>query len=122
MASRGGDSIDNLLNTALDRGSRPSTSSMAAASSDLADTPSRSEVASGLGGVQAAVRNCKQGRSGTARARVTFAGDTGRVTSVQVDGDFAGGPENSCIERAVRAARVPPFRRPTFQVTYPYRL
>jgi hypothetical protein len=54
--------------------------------------------------------------------QVTVDGSSGRVTNARVQGQFAGTPEGSCIARAVRRARFPRFKRPSFQVTFPYRL
>jgi hypothetical protein len=44
------------------------------------------------------------------------------VTTATVNGPFAGTPTGSCIARAVRAARFPPFAQPRFAVTYPFHL
>jgi hypothetical protein len=39
-----------------------------------------------------------------------------------VSGPFAGTPVGSCVARAVRAARFPPFAEDRFEVTYPFQL
>jgi len=40
------------------------------------------------------------------------------VTSASVSGGPP--PVNSCVERAVRGARFPPFKQASFTVTYPF--
>jgi hypothetical protein len=62
---------------------------------------------------------CATGTHGTAMFTITFA-NTGRVTTVNVGPPLAATPAGSCAARAVRAAVVPPFSRPTFQVDYPF--
>lgn len=89
------------------------------AASNLPATPSRADVGSALGGVRGQVSAC--GSGGVANVAVTFR-SSGSVSSASVGGDFAGTPVASCISRAVRSARVPPFSNPSFSVTYPYRL
>jgi hypothetical protein len=56
-----------------------------------------------------------------ANVAITFA-SSGRVTTANVAPPFAGTPVGSCIARAVRAATVPAFTRPTFLVNYPFSL
>ncbi len=72
-------------------------------------------------GVQGAVRACASGQPGPAQVTIVFA-SSGRVTTANVQAPFAGTPAGSCIARAVRAATVPAFTRPTFQVSYPFAL
>ena len=58
--------------------------------------------------------------TGTAFIRTTFTSE-GRVTEARVVGPpFAGTPAGSCMARAVRAAVVPRFTRPSLTVTYPF--
>ncbi|MBL8679242.1 MAG: hypothetical protein JNK05_08760, partial [Myxococcales bacterium] len=85
------------------------------------ETPARSDVGSAMRGVQPAVRACASGQPGPAMITVVFA-SSGRVTTATVAAPFAGTPAGSCMARAVRAATVPPFTRPTFQVQYPFAL
>jgi hypothetical protein len=55
-------------------------------------------------------------------------GNDGRVRSVVVSDGHAGGapiagtPIESCVVAAARAAVLPPFRRETIVVNYPFRL
>jgi len=123
--SRRGNDIDDLLNGALGGGSKRSGGggqAAAAPAENLPETPSREQVARALRSVEGAVRSCGQGQSGVAMTQVTVDGSSGRVTNARVQGQFAGTPEGSCIARAVRRARFPRFKRPSFQVTFPYRL
>jgi hypothetical protein len=50
---------------------------------------------------------------------VTFA-NTGRVTTATVAPPYAGTPAGSCMARAVRGARLPPFQQNIFEVRYPF--
>ena len=84
-------------------------------------TPSRGDVVSAMNSVQGAVSACGSGQHGLAPVRIVF-GNNGRVQSAQVSGGSFPPPVRSCIARAVRGARVPPFRNPTFSVNYPFRL
>ena len=124
---RGGNDIDSLLEAALSgNGSggaraRPSGGS-SGASESLPDTPPRDAVGTTLRSVEGAVQRCGEGQHGVAMTAVTISGATGRVTSANVSGQFAGTPIGSCVARAVRGARFPRFSRPTFQVSFPYRL
>jgi hypothetical protein len=113
---RSGD-LDALMGQVIGMSAMESTSS--AASSSLPEQPSRSAVRSALGGRASAVRACGGGAGGTAMATVTFSG-SGSVSSVSVSG--VSGSIAGCVSSAVRRAHVPPFSRPSFNVTFPYRL
>jgi len=93
----------------------------APAPTDLPETPSRDDVAAALTAVQPAVVACAAGEGGSVQVRVTV-GSSGRVRTALVSGDFVGTPVGSCIARAVRTARTPPFAAESFSVTYPYAL
>ncbi|MEM7436385.1 MAG: GYF domain-containing protein [Myxococcota bacterium] len=91
--------------------------------SSLADSPSRADVKTALQGVSGGVKACSQGQGGTAVVDVTFSGSTGRVSRAKVgSGPFKGTPTGSCIEKAVKRARVPRFKQSSFKVKFPYRL
>jgi len=99
------------------RSAAPSTSS------NLPDAPSRDDVKTALQGVGGAVKACGKDEGGTAIVDVTFSGKTGRATGARVSsGPFKGTPVGSCIESAVKRARVPRFKQSSFKVTFPYRL
>jgi len=76
---------------------------------------------SAMNSVQGAVQACGQGQHGLAPVRIVF-GSNGRVRSANVSGGSFPGPVRSCIARAARGARVPPFRNDSFSVNYPFRL
>jgi hypothetical protein len=84
--------------------------------------PTREQIVAAMRSVAGSVGACGGGaRTGVAEVRVRL-GSSGRVQSAIVTGQFAGTPEGSCIARAVRSARVPPFRQSTFEFTYPFRI
>ncbi len=114
MRAGSGD-LDSLMNDVIGM-STMETTTMA---SGLPDQPSRDAVRSALGGRAGAVRACGDGSGGTAMAAVTFS-SSGSVSSVRVTG--VSGSVASCVSSAVRGARVPAFGRPSFNVTFPYRL
>lgn len=86
---------------------------------DLPETPSRSAVASAFQNVGPSVRACGLGTGRTATVQVVFE-RSGRATAVVVSPPYSGTPVGSCIARAVRTVRIPPFSRPVFRVTYPF--
>lgn len=63
---------------------------------------------------------CVAGHTEPSVAVITFGSD-GTVSSVAVSGPAAGTPAGSCIEAAFRSARVVPFAKPSFTVSYPVR-
>ncbi|MEO0326737.1 MAG: hypothetical protein AAF447_27590 [Myxococcota bacterium] len=110
--------IDSLLDSAL---SGMMTTAMMSSSggSNLPDQPARDDVGRALRGASSRVASCGGGTASVANAAITF-GSNGRVRGVRVTGV----PPNvaSCVARGVRGARVPPFRRSTFLVNYPFRV
>ena len=88
---------------------------------ELPDTPSRDAVVGALAAVQRKVAACKTTHGGVAEVEITVQ-NNGVVTHAVVSGDFAGTPEGSCVARAVREARFPPFQQPRFRVVYPFAL
>lgn len=124
---RGGDNLDALMDEVVGGSSspKPRESRRASSSSDssLPDAPSRSDVKTALQGVSGAVKSCRKDSGGTATVNVTFSGKTGRATGAKVtSGPFKGTPVGSCIESAVKRARVSRFKQSSFKVTFPYRL
>ena len=98
-------------------------SSSSASSSSLPDAPSRNDVKTALQGVSGGVKACRKDAGGVAPVNVTFSGKSGRATGAKVaSGPFKGTPVGSCIESAVKRARVPRFKQSSFKVTFPYRL
>jgi hypothetical protein len=88
---------------------------------NLPAQPGRGEVLSSLQAVEPAVRACAVERHGVATVRIVVA-PSGRVTVATVLGEFAGTPTGSCVARAVRGARFPPFSGERFEITYPFQL
>jgi predicted Zn finger-like uncharacterized protein len=114
--SSGDSSIDDLLGAALGGKAKPKAAAPAP-SENLAPTPSRDEVMSAMKGVTPKVTACGDGSGGVAKAKVTVAGATGRVTSVEVDG-----PSQSCVTKEVSKAKFPKFANSSFSFTYPFKL
>jgi predicted Zn finger-like uncharacterized protein len=105
--------------------SKPKQTSQRSASSgsNLPDAPSRNDVKTALQGVSGAVKACRKDSGGTATVNVTFSGKTGRATGAKVaSGPFKGTSVGTCIQNAVKRARVPRFKQSSFKVTFPYRL
>lgn len=121
---RGTSDIDSLLDQAIGANARNNPAPRAAQddNANLPETPPRDAVASALRSVETQVKGCSTGEHGMAMATVIVTGSTGRVSNVNVTGQFAGTPVGSCVARTVRGARFPRFKRETFQVTFPYRI
>ncbi len=111
--------IDALLNGALGGGGMSAAMDAPAAMSNLPEQPDRDDVARTLRNVANSVSMCGGGMSGVALSTITFA-NSGRVRNVSVMG--VDPPVQSCVSRAVRGARVPPFQRSSFNVNYPFRV
>jgi predicted Zn finger-like uncharacterized protein len=88
--------------------------------SDLPATPSRDDVRSKFESVRGAVKACTGNQAGTASVATTIQGSSGRVTRVNVTGDFTG-PAATCISNAIRGLNFPQFSNPTLTVNYSYR-
>jgi predicted Zn finger-like uncharacterized protein len=124
---RSGNNLDALMDEVVG-GSSPSkpkqtTKSSTSSGSGLPDAPSRTDVKTALQGVSGAVKACRKDSGGTATVNVTFSGKTGRASGAKIaSGPFKGTAVGSCVESAVKRARVPRFKQSTFKVTFPYRL
>ncbi len=79
----------------------------------LPDRPATGAVQAAIGSVMGAARSCVAGASTPTPAQVMFASD-GTVKAVTVSGPNAGTPAASCIESALKRARVAPFASPSF--------
>ena len=80
--------------------------------------PTRAEILAAMNSVEADVRACTLGVSGTAMMSITFFRLGGVLTSRVISG-FSG-PTASCIEIAVNTARAPPFDGPDVTVRFPF--
>jgi hypothetical protein len=115
--------MDEVVGGSSPSRSRPTAKSSSSSGSNLPDAPTRNDVKTALQGVSGAVKACRKDSGGTAGVNVTFSGKTGRATGAKVtSGPFKGTAVGSCIESAVKRARVPRFKQPAFKVTFPYRL
>ncbi len=112
-------SLDDLLDSAIGGGGGSMMATAMMAASNLPDQPSRDSVRRALQGVSPRAARCGNGTSGVANSAIVFA-NSGRVRSVRVSG--VSPAIQSCVSRAVRAARVPPFSRSTFNVNFPFRV
>jgi hypothetical protein len=122
--SSGDQSIDDLLSGALSGkpGAAAKAAPAKAAASDLPSAPGRDDVLSALKSVAPKVANCGNGQSGIATAKISVSGSTGRVTSVDVSGQFAGTPVAACVSREAGKAKFPKFSQPSFSVTFPFKI
>lgn len=93
-------------------GMRPAAGS--ATSGGLPDRPSTGAVQAAIGSVMSSARACVAGGT-AAPAQLTFGSD-GSVSSVSVSGSAAGTPAASCIEAALKRARVAPFTNQSFSL------
>jgi hypothetical protein len=80
-----------------------------------ADRPSAGAAQAAVGAVLGAARACIAGRPSPSSATIVF-GSSGEVSQVSVGGEAAGTPAASCIESALKKARVQPFAAPTFSL------
>lgn len=118
-ASKGGDSIDDLLLGALKgKQAAPKREAAPAPESSLPKAPSRDQVLSALGRAKAKAARCKG--SGVATAAITIAGPKGRASKVAVSGVDAAA--KSCVEKAVRSTPFPKFQQENFAVSFPFKL
>jgi hypothetical protein len=74
-------------------------------------------------GIQGRIRDCFENyrEPGTATVKVTIDRD-GRVSQVDVVGQFANTPTGDCVSRAVRVATFAKFRGQPMHITYPFML
>jgi predicted Zn finger-like uncharacterized protein len=83
----------------------------AAANAPGGDKPfDRASANSALSSIASSVGSCKKGGdpSGTGKVAVTFA-PSGKATTANVEGSFAGTSLGGCVAARFRAAKVPPF-------------
>ena len=113
--AKGGDSIDDLLDSAVTGKSAPAKPAPEpeAKNSGLPAAPSRDEVKAALGAAKAKTAKCKG--PGVAIATIKIGGN-GKVSSVVVSG--VEGAAKSCVESAVSSTSFPKSRR-TFRSEVP---
>ena len=97
------------------------TEPIAAAAAAAQVLPSRAQVVAAVEGTRSQVVQCAEGQHGRLDIQVVFV-SSGRVTRPRIHGAFAGTPAGSCMARAIRSMRVPPFRNAELAVSYPMHL
>lgn len=82
---------------------------------------SGNDFKNGMNAVSSKARACYKGTQGTAKFKVSISPE-GKVTSVNMKGDFAGKPEGTCVEAAVRSASFPAWDGAPKSFDYSYLL
>jgi hypothetical protein len=85
------------------------------ANGGVADRPSTGAAQAAVGAVLGAARSCLAGQPQGSSATLVF-GSSGEVTNVNVSGPAEGTPAASCIQSALKKARVQPFAAPSFSL------
>jgi hypothetical protein len=85
------------------------------ANGGVPDRPSTGAAQAAVGAVLGAARSCLAGQPQGSSATLVF-GSNGEVSSVSVNGPAAGTPAASCIQTALKKARVQPFAAPSFSL------
>ncbi|MBN8616810.1 MAG: hypothetical protein J0L92_39870 [Deltaproteobacteria bacterium] len=100
----------------------PTAIVLAAPDDLLPEQPSRGAIVEAMRFVSPRVAACGDvhGQHGSASLRMVFGAD-GHVTEVGVPTAYEGTPVGACLAEAARTAQVPPFTRPSFTVSYPFR-
>lgn len=62
----------------------------------------------GMNAVEGKAKDCYKGTQGTALVKLTVS-PSGSISKISVAGDFAGKPEASCVQSAIKAATFPPW-------------
>lgn len=98
----------------------PTAEASAAPPAPLPEQPTRAHVDAAVRAILPALRTCGQGMD-LVTLELHFASN-GHATTGQVEARHLSPTQRSCIARAARAARVPPFTAPHLSVRYPVRL
>jgi hypothetical protein len=81
---------------------------------NIPEQPSQGSVQAAMGAVMGSAKGCVAGADDVTRATVTFAA-SGAVSSVSVAGWAASHGQSGCIQGALKAAKVGPFSKPSYQ-------
>jgi hypothetical protein len=81
---------------------------------NIPEQPSQGSVQAAMGAVMPSAKGCVAGAEDVTRALVTF-NSTGAVSSVSVSGWGASHGQSACIQGALKAAKVGPFSKPSYQ-------
>lgn len=112
-------SIDDVLESAMG-GRAKRGSSRPGARAKTPSQPSRQQVLAAMRKVAPSVKACAKGSGGTAMARISVKGSSGKVTSVSVKGVKPSAA--ICMTRAIRRARFPRFEKNRFDINFPFKL
>jgi hypothetical protein len=112
--------------TAVRRAKRSSSAGRAAAARARAkpatravpSLPARKAVLAAMRSVTPDARRCLSGTA-VANVDITFKGATGEVSAASARG--VDGAAASCVERAVRRAKLPPFAKSGLDISFPFR-
>lgn len=98
------------------------TASVQAEPEPVPETPSRQSVVDAMTPLYAAISECgaRSGVHGAVTIRFVF-DSSGAVTELTIPPEHASTQLGLCFRDTARAARVPPFRRPQFTVSFPFR-
>ena len=99
--------------------SAPEVSTEPASEGEAPEVPSRDDVAAALRIVAGQVAHCGAGVEQTVQVLFSF-DSSGHVRGVEARDVTA--DVWACVEPSAESARLPPFRRPEFTVSYPFRL
>ena len=131
----GGDDLDKLLSGAVggkdvsapkseSGGSSRERSAPSAADENLPEQLKPSDIQHGMQGIKGRVQNCyaQYNVPGMVNVTVTI-NPSGRVSSAQVSGKFAGTPTGTCVASAVKGASFPRFKGQAMSgIDYPFML
>jgi hypothetical protein len=112
LEDTGAPASNPAASTAANPGLRPAAGT---AVGGLPDRPATGAVQAAIGSVMGSARSCVAGATTPTPAQVVFGSD-GTVRAITVSGPSAGTPAASCIEAALKRARVAPFASPTFSL------
>ncbi len=96
-------------------GGTPEPAAGNAKNQNIPEQPSQGAVAAALGAVMPGAKGCVAGADDVSRAQVTFSAG-GAVTSVSVTGWAAAHGKSSCIQAALKGAKVGAFSKPSYTV------
>ncbi len=83
--------------------------------------PDRAKVVAAMNAIAPQLQSCVGAEHGVADVTLTVRAP-GVVSHALVEGAFADSPQGSCIAKALRAAKLPPFDEPVTRIEYPISL
>ncbi|MFS8066213.1 MAG: hypothetical protein ACMG6S_07555 [Byssovorax sp.] len=96
-------------------GGTPEPAAGNAKNQNIPEQPSQGAVAAAVGTVMGGAKGCVAGADDVSRANVTFSSG-GAVTSVSVTGWAAAHGKSSCVQAALKGAKVGAFSKPSYTV------